>query len=491
MTGTAGRRRRRTAAAGTLLAVVLLAACTVIHTRLSGNRYVYEDLPSGVGFPVDENILIGYVDAEDVRAMRAHAWKLWGGLTAPSRSTWSGQDLPVFETWYSATEVFEDRYRDRAPSRPRSFVRKLEVPKQSLHTRSVAAIAGAGVMSFVKLNGPAATFVWDNGYYLRSTLDGLQQRSDVTNAPPEERRIKPFPRQAVALKLVYWLIKDGASPHSQRGLTALPYWDPAYPPPADGRSPMHLTWAKCVAVDPDGRYARGARETVDCNGTPARPRLAESEVIGLDRFYTYRLRDQEEVAAARVFMQQLSHGADEQERMVTGPGQIPDIGDHIALMAMHVTTKEMDAWTFQTFWWSPTPDASLHAAGRPSEIRGVWANYLMCTAYSMATPRTPSGGPHVCFNPYLESDLGPTTPFTVGTQRFPADPMAGTRSNCMQCHGRAGWPALVPGNPNSANLGRIANEGYMAPNDPYYARITKTDFLWSLVFHSQPPMPKP
>ena len=92
MTGTAGRRRRRTAAAGTLLAVVLLAACTVIHTRLSGNRYVYEDLPSGVGFPVDENILIGYVDAEDVRAMRAHAWKLWGGLTAPSRSTWSGQD---------------------------------------------------------------------------------------------------------------------------------------------------------------------------------------------------------------------------------------------------------------------------------------------------------------------------------------------------------------------------------------------------------------
>ena len=27
----------------------------------------------------------------------------------------------------------------------------------------------------------------------------------------------------------------------------------------------------------------------------------------------------------------------------------------------------------------------------------------------------------------------------------------------------------------------------MAPNDSYYTRITKTDFLWSLVFHSQPP----
>ena len=100
----------------------------------------------------------------------------------------------------------------------------------------------------------------------------------------------------------------------------------------------------------------------------------------------------------------------------------------------------------------------------------------------MVTPRTPSGGPHICFNPYLEWDLGPTAPFTVGTQTYPADPMAGTRSNCMHCHARAGWPAYVPGNPHSANLGRIFNEGYMAPDDPYYARITKTDFLWSLVF---------
>jgi hypothetical protein len=155
-------------------------------------------------------------------------------------------------------------------------------------------------------------------------------------------------------------------------------------------------------------------------------------------------------------------------------------------MAMHVITKEMGDWTFQTFWWSPTPDTAPHADFRPPEVRGVWANYLMCTAYSMVTPRTPSGGPHVCFNPYLETDLGPTKPFTVGGLVYPADPMAGTRSNCMHCHARAGWPALVAGDPASANLGRIANLGYIAPNDPYYAKIVKTDFLWSLIFHAQP-----
>ena len=78
MMGIAKRRRRRHAAGGTLLAVVLLAACALIPARLTANRYVYEDLPAGGGFPVD------------------------------------------FETRYAATEVFEDRDRDRAPSRPPS-----------------------------------------------------------------------------------------------------------------------------------------------------------------------------------------------------------------------------------------------------------------------------------------------------------------------------------------------------------------------------------
>ena len=33
----------------------------------------------------------------------------------------------------------------------------------------------------------------------------------------------------------------------------------------------------------------------------------------------------------------------------------------------------------------------------------------------------------------------------------------------------------------------LRNEGSVAPKDPYGARITKTDFLWSQVLHSQPP----
>src|SRR5205085_2120647 len=95
-----------------VLVATLLAACQVRSAAPPTSLYVYEDLPESAGFPVDENVLISEVDAVDVRAMRAHAWALWAGLTAPSRSTWNGQRLPVFETWYSAAEVFEDRYRE-------------------------------------------------------------------------------------------------------------------------------------------------------------------------------------------------------------------------------------------------------------------------------------------------------------------------------------------------------------------------------------------
>jgi hypothetical protein len=38
--------------------------------------------------------------------------------------------------------------------------------------------AAAGLMSFVKLNRPAADFIWDNQYYLTPTLAGLNAKFD-------------------------------------------------------------------------------------------------------------------------------------------------------------------------------------------------------------------------------------------------------------------------------------------------------------------------
>jgi hypothetical protein len=94
-----------------------------------------------------------------------------------------------------------------------------------------------------------------------------------------------------ALKLVFWLVKRADSPQSERGLTALPYWDPAQPPPADEQPPMHTTWQKAVAIDPAGRYPVGSRQRVNVNGTLANPSYQLAHVVPLSRFYSHRLAD--------------------------------------------------------------------------------------------------------------------------------------------------------------------------------------------------------
>jgi hypothetical protein len=38
---------------------------------------------------------------------------------------------------------------------------------------------------------------------------------------------------------------------------------------------------------------------------------------------------------------------------------------------------------------------------------------------------------------------------------------------------------------HSANYGRIFNEGYLSPTSDYYKGVLRTDFLWSVVFHSR------
>ena len=430
-------------------------------------------IPPGFDHPADEQRLLGHVYAGDQAAIRAHAWELWAGLTAPSGwLTPDGQPLPVWETWFSDGEVFDERYRrDGAPVADRPVRHALEIPRQSRH--QVATDRSAAVMSFVKFDPAAARFIWDERLYLRATLDGLQAGFDARNAPIEERRIKPFPRDAVVLKVVFWLVKAADSRQSQSGLTALPYWDADDPPPPDGQTPTHLTWRHCVAVDPTDRRV-GAMASVTCNG-----RSVTASIVGLDAFYHYRLGTPQDVADARQFMAILSGAGHEQERFVTNQQQVPELNDHIVLAAMHVTTKEIDDWTFQSFWWSPFPDRPPFGHDRPARVAGPWRHYAMCAAYSMVTPRLADGSPHRCFNPYLETDLGPTTSYRLDGRTLPPDPMAGTRSNCMNCHMRAAWGAAPPANP--------ANTGFISPDDPSLAGRTKTDFLWSLLFHSQPP----
>jgi hypothetical protein len=138
------------------------------------------------------------------------------------------------------------------------------------------------------------------------------------------------------------------------------------------------------------------------------------------------------------------------------------IGDYVALVAAHVTTRETPDWVWATFWWHDQPDAPPFGADRPKPIHDVWRQYPMRVAYHGDIPREPDGSPHIAFNPYVEAS------FSFGLQ-----------SNCVVCHQRA---VIGPDGPGAVLPVR---RGHLSRQDPLYAGKVRLDFLWSLAFEAR------
>src|ERR1051325_2618022 len=141
-------------------------------------------------------------------------------------------------------------------------------------------------------------------------------------------------------------------------------------------------------------------------------------------------------------------------------------GDWAVLVAMHVTTKEIVNWTWQTFFWmagtNPPNDWPGSLAGQTNRVKGQWRNYAMCTAYSMVVPANdPHGKPVVCFNPFLETSQ-----------------VDGLHSNCMSCHGVARWPG---GNNGHAYPQTYQPNGFIDfASAVWFGGQTRTDFAWAI-----------
>ena len=64
------------------------------------------------GFPTSAATIDGWLSTNDQTAIREHGWALWQGITS---ITPGSQGWPVFDTWYTDTEVEAGR-----PSSPKS-----------------------------------------------------------------------------------------------------------------------------------------------------------------------------------------------------------------------------------------------------------------------------------------------------------------------------------------------------------------------------------
>ena len=187
--------------------------------------------------------------------------------------------------------------------------------------------------------------------------------------------------------------------------------------------------------------------------TAANFRLSEAEeflpAVPLSDFYNFKLTKDE----ADVMNQQL--------------GTNVKAGDYAILVAMHVSTREIDNWTWQTFWWSLGKSALPPSA--KNRVLPPFDHYEVAVGYSFMTDgNKPNSLTLTCYNPYLEAGFG-------NDVFEPKKGQLGIESNCMSCHRAAAWPA-------DDNTHYVAN-GIVDPADPlYFAGRTKTDFLWGIPF---------
>ena len=420
--------RPQRCAPGTALATVLLVSAALAPRTLAENSAPLKGIvrPMALELPSNEYDLEAIRSAGNLGAERHHVWQLLEMLTRPRPD-----GLPAFLGWYGAGEVFSPASSGKA----RNLEATLSLP--IVRTPTVPS-TGPPLIIRAHYNAPAYDHIRDHGLY---HLLGLPV-SQPPNANPAAD-VPAFPRTSVVVKTVWW-------PVPSTGVVAIPVWDPALNPPAPGGND-YPSWARVVAVSLNASPASDAAAvTIEFLGKT----YAATRRAGIEHFF-HLVLDQRlaaevmtDPAARRVALMVLG-------RPMRG-------GDALALVALHVATREIPDWIWGTFWWHDQPDKGPFAAQRPGGLSAAWRNYLMNVAFDSDLPRQPDGSPHIAYNPWLEARL-PDTGAGSGVQ-----------SNCMACHQRASIAAKEPFIVTRGAIKMPAGHSAGVPD-------LRTSSLWSLV----------
>lgn len=369
----------------------------------------------------------------DVAAQRRHVWGLLAAFTRPAES-----GRPLFETWHGEGELFGDPAQAHPAPGIAGFYRTDD------GTAALEPHADVPVLTYTLYNDAAFRHITR---YRLNQAAGLERL--LKSGPPDahvagDRAVPAFPANSVVLKTVWW-------PVAPDHVTAMPVWDAADNPALKGGNP-YISWHRVVGVDP----ASGKASTVAVDFAGAS--YPKARRVGLGDFYHVRV----DAATARRMMADRPTA----KAMLIALGRPLQAGDYLALVGANLATREIPEWIWAGFWWHDRAESGTFAAARPATITGVWRHYLMQAAFDSAVPAAHDGGPHIAFNPWLEG-------------RFPDGGHGpGLQSNCMACHARASYPAVMflPVTRGAPDTG----------NDKAYApgRL-RTSFLWSLAMHAK------
>lgn len=426
----------------------------------------------GFKFPEDSTTILnnwlGGFTAQyfDTVSIYKHAWGIWAGLTAPSGEHYKDQKLLVYETWPGITDIQTMVSEGKTIDCPtRQGAPKLHVARQDAHSQALLGDSGPvdtdpGFWVTVAYDPTAACFATKN-----SLLDSATLASKITNG--KISNIPAFPNTSIVIKPTFFVGKQTDN------LIVIPAW-PGVPttPPGAEQQYKPSQWNSQVYVDvkngqPSGKIAVPAPSL---NPTPAQIAAA---TCNLSDFINFKV---DSAAAAYINQQQSSED---------GPG-FAKAGDLALLVCMHVATKEISNWTWQTFFWTPdpanppSPSDKVAASLRPKELVGAASHYAVSTAYAMVRPNQPiyngtntNVSAVIGYNPYLEAGLS-GQPFNGPPPGFPnnLNPNLkwGMLTNCMSCHALAAYPG------NTSYTG----DQYISMNDPIFLGTVQVDFLWSI-----------
>lgn len=447
----------------------------------------YTPINPGVFVPLAT--IDGWINATppDDAAIADHAWDVWLAMNADSGQRYNGTPLPVWETWYDSTVVYKldegpavaatdsaqggDVLMAKKPKRsvgsqrrfhrPNQFFKGHTAPTSTARTDANPVTGNAGLLlTFNRFTQEMKDHVWNNSYWSKQMLTNLNTNWPAST-PIAQRAIKPFPNTSIMTKPVFWII-SGTEP------TMVPYWNGlGSNASTNTANPANPTWKQCVLADPTGK-AKNDQDRVCNQGQPGQTTMKAgtyqvvpvSATPAQSAFYAFQLTQQE--------VDDLKQFADELGNSNVNVSQV-SVGNFALLVAMHVSTREIDNWTWQTFWWQPNLSQLAAdpptAMSPPATIPKPWNQYAGCTAYYMVTPPgAPNGQPRLCYNPYLETDL------TGLRGKEKTGQGTGVQSNCMTCHRAAAWPT---------NQYAIAFE--LDPGNPiWFTGNTKVDFAWSM-----------
>jgi hypothetical protein len=371
---------------------------------------------------------------------------VWDVLVDLTRRQSNGQ--PLFESWYGENQVFSSVELHNIRRGIRGF-RASRGNAAFLGQSDVTKSADSAVLTYTLYNYSAYKHIRDNRLYLISQLDSLRTAGEVDQTFGEDRSVPTFPSDAVVIKTAWW-------PIAQNGLTAMPVWDPERNPPRPSGNP-YISWQRVIAVDATGPSNPQASANVRTN--LAGRSIDEAHRVGLGAFYY--------VVVDAPMAKQMRRDHSAQKAALIALGRPIRAGDYLALVAVNMATREINNWIWAAFWWHDYAERGVLAADRPNQLIGAFRNYLLQVAFDSDKPAAIDGGPHICFNPWLEG-------------RFPNGGQgSGTKSNCIACHRRASYP-VVSFLPVTRGIADPRSDSAFAP-----ARL-RTSFLWAIGMHARP-----